>query len=394
MAEEWTHVAKGIFKSNKDPNKFRVLLYYGCDEKGRPKKSSKILKGVTLKEAKEYLADFEAKVRSGDTPTPSKKRFADLVSDWNANVGDVRNEQTTQASTKNIQRHLLDFFGNAKVRDIGVSDVEHYMAHALTIKSRGKPLSKRTVNKHRSHLRTLLQYALKHYTEYGVTKNPADLVDAFSTDETSFTILTVEEAKRMLSVLHSLDRPAFETAVNLGLWCGMRREEVCGVRWRSVDLASNRIHVKDIRTTVTGGVVDRSYTKTKKIRDVGIPDYLNRILTAERSRQKALGIQLDYVLCHDDGTAWHPNSLTREYSNFLRRNGLPAVRFHDLRHTASSLLLTELDPVTVAEILGHRQVSTTLNTYAHVIGSAADAGKDAMERILRGNKKDDDSKDQ
>ena len=70
------------------------------------------------------------------------------------------------------------------------------------------------------------------------------------------------------------------------------------------------------------------------------------------------------------------------------------MRFHDLRHTASSLLLTELDPVTVAEILGHRQVSTTLNTYAHVVGSAAEAGKDAMERILRGNKKDDDSKDQ
>ena len=390
MKDEWEYVEKNIYRSKTDSHKFNVWLYYGRDANGKTKKSTKTLKNTTLTEARKYLKDFETKRDKGEAVTPGKVRLKQLIDDWNSSVGDVRNEETTKNSNRNIQKHLLSYFGDTYVTAIDASSIDAYMAHAITnIKYRGKPLSKKTANKHRTHLHTLYEYARKRPGKYGIVSNPVDLVEPFKVEDADISIFDANEAKEVIGVLHGLNRPDFEIAVNLGLWCGSRREEVCGLRWRSVNFDANTIKIIDIRTTANGTVIDRAYTKSKKIRNVGMPSYLKGLLKNEKRRQEALGIKLDYVFCHNDGTPWHPNSLSREYTNFLNRYGFKKIRFHDLRHTASSLLLTKLDPVVVAEILGHQQVSTTLGIYAHVVGKSTDIGRETMDALLGDGKKED-----
>ena len=83
------------------------------------------------------------------------------------------------------------------------------------------------------------------------------------------------------------------------------------------------------------------------------------------------------------GTPIDPRNVTREFHALLRAAGLPAVRFHDLRHTAATLLLAQgVDPRTIMETLGHSQISLTLNTYSHVLPTMQEDAAAKLDAIL------------
>ena len=84
------------------------------------------------------------------------------------------------------------------------------------------------------------------------------------------------------------------------------------------------------------------------------------------------------------GTPLDPRSVHREFKTILEVADLPDIRIHDLRHTAATLLLAQgVDPRTIMEILGHSQVSLTLNTYSHILPSLTREAADKMNAILR-----------
>ena len=85
------------------------------------------------------------------------------------------------------------------------------------------------------------------------------------------------------------------------------------------------------------------------------------------------------------GTAMDPAGATREYHALLESAELPSVRFHDLRHTAATLLLAQrVDPRTIMETLGHSQISLTLNTYSHVLPALQKDAAAKLDAVLGG----------
>jgi integrase len=83
------------------------------------------------------------------------------------------------------------------------------------------------------------------------------------------------------------------------------------------------------------------------------------------------------------GTPTDPRSVTREFTAMLKAADLPHIRFHDLRHTAATLLLAQgVDPRTIMETLGHSQISLTLNTYSHVLPALQADATAKMDAIL------------
>ena len=83
------------------------------------------------------------------------------------------------------------------------------------------------------------------------------------------------------------------------------------------------------------------------------------------------------------GTPLDPRNVTREFHALLTEAGLPAIRFHDLRHTAATLLLAQgVDVRTIMETLGHSQISLTLNTYSHVLPALQAEAAAKMDAIL------------
>lgn len=85
------------------------------------------------------------------------------------------------------------------------------------------------------------------------------------------------------------------------------------------------------------------------------------------------------------GTPLDARNVSRAFADLLNRAGLPRVRFHDLRHSAATLMLAQgVDPRTIMETLGHSQIGTTLNIYAHVMPSLRREAADRMDAVLFG----------
>jgi len=385
MGVTWKKVEKNIYQSMDNPKKYKVVLYFGRDERNKLISSSKVIEG-NLTEARKILKLHEAELTKKTLRKPTKVTLRELLDNWNSNIGDVQNAETTQTSTKNLQRHMLEYFGDVRVDRLNTSSVRAYMAYL----KKEKGLSAKTVNKHRTHLHTLFDYMISEEEIYGIYKNPVDAIKPYPVEEFNHEIYSPEEAKGLLLALRKSGRQDLEIAVNLAFWCGCRREEACALEWENVNMEGREIKICQIRTTAKGTVVERKSTKNKEIRMVGIPDWLYECLVRTRRWQEEMRELLQgeyyaergFVFCHDNGRPWNPNSLSNQYKEFLKKNGFKHIRYHDLRHTNLSMLMTKMSAVDVAKIGGHKQVSTTTDIYGHSFDDSVERGTEAMNDIM------------
>ncbi len=385
MAVKWKKIEKNIYQSIENPRKYKVVLYFGRDERNKLISSSKVIEG-NLADARKLLKLHEADQVKQMAQKPVKVTIQELVDNWNTTIGDVQNVETTQTSTRNLQRHMLDYFGNIRVDKLNTSLIRKYMVYLR----KEKGLSAKTVNKHRTHFHTLFDYMISEEEVYGVYKNPVDAIKPYPVEEFDHEIYSPEEAKELLIALRASGRYALEIAVNLAFWCGCRREETCALEWPDVDMENREIKICQVRTTAKGTIVERKSTKNKEIRTVGIPAWLYDCLQLVKERQQEMKALLqgeyfterDFVFCHDNGKPWNPNSLSNQYKDFLKKNGFKHIRYHDLRHTNLSMLMTRMSAVDVAKIGGHKQVSTTTDIYGHSFDDSVERGAETMDEIM------------
>lgn len=385
MGVTWKKVEKNIYQCAENPKKYKVVLYFGRDERNKLISSSKVIEG-NLTEARKVLKLHEAELAKKTAQKPTKVTLQELLDNWNSNIGDVQNVETTQTSTRNLQRHMLEYFGDIRVDKLNTSVLRKYLAYLRAEKG----LSAKTVNKHRTHLHTLFGYMMSEEEVYSIYKNPVDAIKPYPVEEFNHEIYSPDEARDLLVALRGSGRYDLEVAVNLAFWCGCRREEACALEWENVNLASREIKICQVRTTAKGSVVERKSTKNKEIRMVGISDWLLDCLLRVKNRQEQMKEYLreeyfaerNYVFCHDDGRPWNPNSLSNQYKAFLEKNGFKRIRYHDLRHTNLSMLMTKMSAVDVAKIGGHKQVSTTTNIYGHSFDGSVERAAETMNDIM------------
>jgi integrase len=170
-----------------------------------------------------------------------------------------------------------------------------------------------------------------------------------------------------------VDEPV-KPAIMLGLFYGLRRSEALGLRWKDVNFNNDTILI--CNTVVrTKTVVEQEQTKSDASNRTLfiIPetrDYLLNIKKQQDENRLLLGSSYhdnDHVCTWDDGQKFKPNYLSQRLTKILRNNKLPHIRFHDLRHTAGSLLLSKgVSVKQIQEYLGHERVSTTLDIYGHL----------------------------
>lgn len=201
MGVTWKKVEKNIYQSMDNPKKYKVVLYFGRDERNKLISSSKVIEG-NLTEARKILKLHEAELTKKTLRKPTKVMLRELLDNWNSNIGDVQNAETTQTSTKNLQRHMLEYFGDVRVDRLNTSSVRAYIAYL----NKEKGLSAKTVNKHRTHLHTLFDYMISEEEIYGIYKNPVDAIKSYPVEEFNHEIYSPEEAKALLPALRESGR--------------------------------------------------------------------------------------------------------------------------------------------------------------------------------------------
>ena len=183
----------------------------------------------------------------------------------------------------------------------------------------------------------------------------------------------------------------WKTLVHLLLITGARRGEVLGLKWDKVDFEGNRIFIcNNILYRADVGIYESSPKTERSRRYVALPTETMQLLRRYRAWQAEERLRLGeyyqnqgFVFAQDNGNPMHPDSVTNWLKKFSRRHDLPHINPHAFRHTMASMLyFNGVDSVSISKRLGHAQVSTTANIYAHVLEGADQRNADILSEIF------------
>ena len=192
-----------------------------------------------------------------------------------------------------------------------------------------------------------------------------------------------EQIKQLIAASKGTE---MELIIDIELCLGLRRGELLGLQWEDIDWEKNQIHIVRNRVVVDGkSIVKDPKTETSR-RIVDVPVQLIQKLRQHKNKCLTNRLRLgqaytttDYIIVHPDGKPIYPEYVTQLFKKLQVKAGLPECRFHDLRHLCASIMLMQGVNVKVAqEHLGHKDISTTMNIYSHVLPSVA---KEAAQKI-------------
>ena len=179
--------------------------------------------------------------------------------------------------------------------------------------------------------------------------------------------------------------------VHLMLVTGARRGEILGLKWENVDFDNSRIYIcRSISYTPDRGVYESTPKTASSKRYVSLPQETMQMLKQYRTWQSGEILRLGeyyrrqgFVFSQDNGAPMHPDSVTDWLAKFSKRHGLPHINPHAFRHTMASMLyFNGVDSVSISKRLGHAQVSTTANIYAHVMEAADKKNADILADVF------------
>ncbi len=239
------------------------------------------------------------------------------------------------------------------------------------------------------HLHRVLHRALRQAERWGlVGRNPVALVDAPRRAKPEMRALVPEEAQRLLD---AADGDRLEALFVLAITTGMRQGELFGLRWADVDLDAATLSVRQAVQWLKGGPVCTQPKTARSRRSISLTRRAIAALRQHRVRQAEERLKIGQawrdgglVFTNIVGGPLEPhNVVRRSFQPVLARSGLPRVRFHDMRHTAATILLAQgVHPNLVSEMLACPSISLTLDTYSHVIPTMHAAAADAMDAAL------------
>jgi integrase len=301
--------------------------------------------------------------------------LSDSVSDTVKATTFERYEQITRL-------HLKPALGRVKLKALTPAHVRGLYREKLEAGS-----SARTVR----YIHTTLHKALKQAVMDGlIPRNATEAVKPPQPTREEMHPLTPEQAKLLLQVAHeSGDR--LEALYVLAIHTGLRQGELLVLKWDEVDLDDGSLQVRRTLAITKNGSVFTSPKTSGSRRSVkltlrateALRSHLERQL-AEIDRVGSLWSENGLIFASEIGEPLNRHNLTRRsFKPLLKRAGLPKVRFHDLRHTCATLLLTlNVNPKIVSEMLGHSSIAITLDTYSHVLPNMRDQAAAAMEEAL------------
>lgn len=330
--------------------------------------------GRTYTECKNKLEEHK-KSTAVFSPKNSTNTFGTILEQWLE-----RNKLHLKGATINkysymITTHIVPDLGNIGITDISSSKINLFLDNKL---KNGRKDGKGGLSP--SYVKTLaiiIESALDFAIEEGIYNTQKKPINKPRTTKKDITILSSENIEKIENISKD-KRDLIWLGTYLALHTGMRIGEVCALSWSDIDFNKKVIHINHTLTRVlddknkTKTILDSPKTEASK-REIPLCSTIETLLEEEYAKRKS-----DFVVSEKYafiGT----RTFEYRYKQFLKNNNIQDINFHSLRHTfATRCVQVGVDIKSLSEILGHANVSITLNTYVH---SSIETKRNQLEKL-------------
>ncbi len=338
-------------------------------------------KRVTGRTKRDVESQIAVLIQAGQTGfiDVGKLTVRDYLDRWLETTAPTLRAVTMRRYQDLVRIHIVSVMGNTLVAKLTAADVQRLYADRL------KVLSPTTVR----YVHAVLHHALDDGVKWGLlARNVADAVEPPQRARTEMRVWSADEVGHVLRA--AADDP-LEALWRLAIYTGMRRGEMLALKWSDLDLDAGTLSVQRSlgrgRTSRLEEGEPKSRSGRRRIAlSLSVVESLRRHRVRQLEHRLALGDAYEdrgYLFVNETGAHLHPNTLYRRFHDLTERAGVPAIRFHDLRHTSATLLLTQgVHGKIVQERLGHANIAMTLDLYSHVTADMQRHAADALEAAL------------
>lgn len=295
---------------------------------------------------------------------------------WFDNYAKRTIKQSTAISYRGyINNHINPKIGDYKLSELNTDLLQRFFNQEYDEGSKkGGGLSAKTIH----NINLMLHKALSKAVDLElIRRNFSESVELPRLSQPEMRVLTLAEQKRLIKAIRNSDH-IYAYGVLISLFTGMRIGEVIGLQWGDIDFEENKLHIR--RTVSRLQCLDSSEKKTELV--IGTPKSrksLRIIPFNDAMKSMLLDYQKKYIsIYHLSSTAFflsatgnkpiEPKSLQKYFYKLTVEAKITGATFHTLRHTFATRGIEKgIDPKTLSVLLGHSDVSTTLNRYAHVL---------------------------
>lgn len=360
---------------------------------GKDSNGKRIRRNINTKcekktEARKVQAEILTELNKGHFIDMSKITFSEYMSKWLEDYAKINCETTTYEGYKVIiEKHIKPYFKELRLQELKPAHIQQY--YDFLIKEGRKDgkggLSANTVKRHHANIRKALDRAVMPLEL--IPSNPAISVELPKVTKFKGKTYDIGQLKKLIEV--SKGGP-INIAIVLASGLGLRRGEVCGLKWIHIDFKKGIVKIENTRTANQGVEVEKETKTEKSNRILPMPGYLKVYLQELQKHQQKMKLMCGqgyenngYVCCWEDGRPVRPDYISQRFKDIIDDNNLPSIRFHDLRHTNATLLLEKnVNIKWLSDWLGHSTINTTADIYAHVTHKIKEEVANKMDEVF------------
>jgi len=351
---------------------WRAQIYINGHRIGKTKKSKK--------EAQLWLRNTLDKTINGYTGIGSNTLFQDYLDEWLEIKQSTVREKTWGLYESTIRIHIRPYLGKIRLKDLEPKQIQ-----GLYLAKEQNGTGARTINV----MHSIICNSLKNAVRLGqLQNNPARVVSPPKYTSPEMDIYSEHEIRQLLLAVKGT---SLDALILLALTTGMRQSEILALKWSDVDWDRNTTSIqRQLRRKCKKPNYFSSPKTKSSIRTISLGvNTMEKLLEHHKNQKEKIGQnsqrweENDLIFPTAVGTPIRQRNLHRKFKSTLESSGLREIRFHDLRHTAASLMLNNgISPLIVAKRLGHSKVSITLDTYGHVLPGMQQESANLIDKLI------------
>ncbi len=389
-------MASSGWVEERGPGRWRLNVNAGTNEDGSRKVIRETVRAKNRDSAIKLLGKLIDRIEKGEYIEKSKQTFKAFVEKW------LKSYAEKSLAPKILYRYkqlldsrILPALGHLKVDQIKPMHLMEFYSNLTEdgIREDGRKggLSERTILHHHRLISAILQDAVEWQV---IPANPASRVSPPKVHKKYGNFYDEEQTKALMAAVET-EKIKHKALIYLAVFCGLRCGEIMGLEWKDIDLENSTLTVRQAGQYIPGqGAFVKEPKNESSQRVISVPLRVVNVLSLHKAKQEEAAAKLDNlwhgserVFTTRDGKPAHPEWPSQWFPKFLKRKNLPPLPFHGLRHTAATIMIAQgADIKNLSSRLGHSNISTTGNIYAHALKSVdrdiADKTDAFIEKML------------